>query len=350
MKPVIQITPYDRAFYDEFIRDFLPPAVIDIHTHVWLEQFRSTDPNPRPLVTWPARVASENSIEHLRETYELMFPGKIVTPLVFANVLSRKDCLEAGNDYIAECMKTWNLPGLIWSTPDWNGQELETKIRAGNFRGAKSYLALAPAHIPDSEITIYDFFPPPQLEVLNHHGWIMMLHIPRPGRLRDPVNLRQMIEIEKKYPNIKLIIAHVGRAYCPEDIGNAFETLADTRSLMFDISANTNRIVFEKLISEVGSERILFGSDLPIARMRMRRICENGRYVNLVPRGLYGDVSADPNMREVEVDDAEQMTFFLYEEIKAFRLAAEKAGLNKNDIEDIFCHNARRLIQDTMET
>ena len=51
--------------------------------------------------------------------------------------------------------------------------------------------------------------------------------------------MTQMIEIEKAYPNIKVIIAHVGRAYCPEDVGDAFETLAETRPMRFDISANT---------------------------------------------------------------------------------------------------------------
>ena len=42
---------------------------------------------------------------------------------------------------------------------------------------------------------------------------------------------------------------------------------------------------------------------MPILRMRARRICENGIYVNLVPKGLYGDVSGDIHMREV--DDAQ---------------------------------------------
>jgi hypothetical protein len=35
-----------------------------------------------------------------------------------------------------------------------------------------------------------------------------MLHIPRDGRLKDPVNLRQMIEIEQAYP--RLFIVHGG--------------------------------------------------------------------------------------------------------------------------------------------
>ena len=153
-----------------------------------------------------------------------------------------------------------------------------------------------------------------------------------------------MLEIERDYPALKLIVAHVGRAYCDGDVGNAFEVLADTERMCFDISANTNVHVFEQLLRCVGPQRVLFGSDLPITRMRMRRIEQNDRYVNLVPRGLYGDVSSDPNMAEVDAPEAGQLTFFLYEELDAFRRAAESVGLSSDDVQDVFHDNARRLL------
>ena len=128
------------------------------------------------------------------------------------------------------------------------------------------------------------------------------------------------------------------------DVGNAFEVLADTERVCFDISANTNAQVFEQLLRCVGPQRVLFGSDLPITRMRMRRIERDGHYVNLVPRGLYGDVSGDPNMREVSDEEARKLTFFLYEELAAFRRAAEAEGLTRADVEDVFHNNARRLL------
>ncbi len=156
--------------------------------------------------------------------------------------------------------------------------------------------------------------------------------------------MAQMLEIERNYPSIKLIIAHVGRAYCPEDVGDAFDILAETRNMVFDFSANTNTEVFRQLIRAVGPKRILFGSDFPILRMRTRRICENGNYVNLVAKGMYGDVSGDSHMREVEGAEADSLTFFMYEEIEAFRAAATAEGLSKSDIENIFYGNARSLI------
>jgi predicted TIM-barrel fold metal-dependent hydrolase len=171
-----------------------------------------------------------------------------------------------------------------------------------------------------------------------------MLHLPRPQRLQDPLNLQHLLEIENDYPNIKLIVAHIGRAYCPEDVGNAFQVLQNTTRMHFDFSANTNADIMAQLIRAVGVKRVVFGSDMPILRMRMRRICEHGKYINLVPPGLYGDVSDDPNLREVSADEGETLSFFLYEELFAMRRAAEMTNLDATDLHDIFYNNAARLI------
>lgn len=341
---MLEIRPVDQVFYEKNIKDFLPDKIIDIHTHVWLEKFiKINNNNPTRMVTWPELVAKDNSIEDLLKTYELMFPGKSVTPMIFSN-LGPDDDFEAANEYVQVCSKKFNFPALLFTAPKWSSQELEDRIIKGGFLGCKVYLNLAEAYIPEKEIRIFDFLPHHQLEILDKHGWIVMLHIPRDGRMKDPVNLAQMLEIEKRYPRVKVIIAHVGRCYCPEDLGNAFEVLAETKNMMFDFSANTNQYVFEQLIKAVGPKRILFGSDMPILRMRSRRICENGKYVNLVPKGLYGDVSGDSHMHEVIGEQAETITFFMYEEINAFRLAAKATGMGKSEIEDIFYNNSALLI------
>ena len=344
MSRLFDVKDVDRKLYQERLKSFLPDRIIDIHTHVWLKSFRRAARTGR-AVTWPLRVAEQSPIEELIETYRLLFPGKSVKPLVFSLVESHEDDFEAANAYVSRAGSEHGLSALVFASPQWSAERLEQEIRRGGFIGAKVYLTLSPAHLPADEIRIFDFLPHHQLEVLDRHGWIVMLHIPRSTRLRDPVNLADMLEIERRYPNARVIIAHVGRAYCPEDVGNAFTVLARTQRMLFDISANTNAAVFEQLIRTVGPQRILFGSDLPITRMRMRRICENGNYINLVPKGLYGDVSDDRHMREVDSEQADALSFFLYEEIDAFRRAAQATGLTPRDIEDIFHGNAVRLTE-----
>lgn len=347
MKALFEVTPFDRTFYERRLRNWLPERIIDVHTHVWLKTFnkyRAEPGQPSRTVVWPSRVANENPVEHLLETYRLLFPGKAVLPLMFAT-LAQSRHLDAVNAYVAGVSRKHGFPALIFSDPRWPAEVLEQKIRKGGFLGIKSYYHLVPAYLPSPEIRIYDYFPPHQLELMNRHGWIVMLHIPRNGRLRDPVNLTQMCEIEKRYPNLQLVIAHVGRAYCPDDIGDAFKVLSKTKRMHFDVSANTNAVAFQRLLETVGPKRVLFGSDMPVLRMRTRRICERGFYVNLVPKGLYGDVSTDAHMREVTGEQAEKLTFFMYEELDALRRAALAAGVSRVDLQDVFYNNAARIIR-----
>ena len=176
-------------------------------------------------------------------------------------------------------------------------------------------------------------------------GGIVMLHIPRALRLRDPINLAQMMEIEERYPRAKVIIAHIGRAYAPEDIGNAFDVLKNTKNMKFDFTANVLTEAMVKCIEAVGTKRLMFGSDMPITKMRMYRIVENGKYINVVPRGAYGDVSNDSHMRETDETD---VTTFMYEEMRAIKRAASELALSKDDIENIMYKNASELFGYTL--
>jgi uncharacterized protein len=338
----LEIKPVDKAFYEQHL-DFLPPRLIDIHTHVVLRSHLQASPVARRGPTWPGRVAPENPVGDLLETYRLMFPRQSVTPVIFGPATREYD-LDASNRYVSQAAGEHLLPSLLVTTPAWTAAELEGCVVEGGFLGLKPYLEWAPPHIPSDDITIFDFLPREHLAVADAHGWIVMLHIPRRGRLRDPLNLEMMLEIEHRYPNVQLVIAHIGRAYCPEDVGDAFEVLKDARKMHFDFCANTSAYAMERLLAAVGPRRVVFGSDLPVARMRMRRICAGGFYVNLVPSGLYGDVSDDPHMREVSAEEGARLSFFMYEELLAFRQAAEAVGLRAEDIADVMYNNAARLI------
>jgi len=340
---LFEVKDVDKRTYAEKLADFLPRKIIDIHTHIWLKEFRAEPPAGARGQTWPRRVAVDNSIEDLLATYRLMLPEQEVTPVVFGWP-EREANLALTNAYASRSARDHNLAGLLVTTPEWSGAEVERRAQEGGFVGLKPYLNWAPLGIPSAEITNYDFLPHAHLEAADRHGWIVLLHIPRPDRLRDPINLAQMLEIEERYPNLHLVIAHIGRAYCPEDIGDAFEVLRPSKRMVFDFSANTSPSVIEGALRAFGPQRLVFGSDMPILRMRMRRICENGAYVNLVPPGLYGDVSGDPHMREVSAEEGERLSFFLYEQLYAFRCAAEAVGLSRADIEDVFYNTATKII------
>lgn len=338
-----EVRDRDLELFHRHLAGFLPARMIDVHSHVWLKALVNSSSPVSHTTSWPDRVADENPIDHLLRTYELLLPGKAVTPVIFG--FPRRDVsLDQSNDYVADAARMHGLPALMLSTPKWSGEEVERRSEAGGFIGLKPYLSFAPAHLSGDHVTVYDFLPHTHLEVADQHGWLVMLHLPRSARLKDATNLQHLLEIERRYPHAQVVVAHIGRAYCPEDVGSAFDVLRDTEHLLFDISANTNTWVMEQLVKSVGAGRILFGSDLPILRMRMRRICQNGVYVNLVPPGLYGDVTGESHMREVSPERAASLSFFMYEELLAFRRAAEATDLTQADLTSVFYGNAATVI------
>ena len=333
----IDLTDHDKKLYEEELAEFLPDKIIDVHIHIWLDGMLRQNEEEKGVVSWPMLVAPHCSAEDLFHSYAQMFPEKTVKPVLMTSPLAR---LDEGNAYAAACAKKYGLPAYYCIRHDTPLDDIRKAIAEDGFCGVKPYQNHSPAYIPANEIRIYDFITPEQLALMDELGAFVMLHISRPGRLRDPVNLGQMLEIDERYPNAKIIIAHIGRAYSPEDLGNAFDLLKDTKHLLFDFSANTQDKAMSACISAMGPERVLFGSDMPITKMRMYRVSENGRYINVVPRGLYGDVSGDLNMRET---DEENISIFMYEELLAFKRCAQELALARSDVEKIFYTNALRL-------
>lgn len=341
---LLDVKPYDREFYETKLKDFLPDTFIDCHAHIWHDRFCVFEDTKHRSQLWPMMVAKDNPIEDLEETNKELFPGKRVLSALYSHTHISVDLRQA-NPYVAECARRYGYPALYVSHPSQSAEEVEREVQADPvFKGLKVYLEYAPSYIPNNEIRIYDFLPPRHLALANKHKWVVQLHIPRPGRLADPVNYIQLGEIEEKYPDLQLLVAHLGRAYADEDVGNALEYLKDTRKTVWDFTANTNENVIRQVLEHFGPERLIYGSDFPIFRMKARRVVENAFYINEIPEGsLGGAAEKDAHLREIPYPEAEKITFFIYEEIDSCRRACERLGLTKTDVEKIFYSNSAKI-------
>ena len=130
---LFEVKDYDRKIYEEELRDFLPERILDVHTHVWLDELCDpVDPEiAARTVNRPEMVAKDNSIEDLQETFRLLFPGKEVTALMF----SGDDASVANNAYVAESARKTGWPALYYSRPHQTADELEEIIRKNGFLG-----------------------------------------------------------------------------------------------------------------------------------------------------------------------------------------------------------------------
>ncbi|MCC7146271.1 MAG: amidohydrolase family protein [Phycisphaeraceae bacterium] len=331
----------DMAFYQERLKGFLPEKFIDIHGHI-----SACEPASEPPTDWAVRVTNARGlrIEEYFDWQIKMFPGKDVRPLVFGH--PRPERIEEENAYVAESLTKYGsdrLWGLLLESPYWSVQELEKRFKAGRFLGLKPYPTM-PTRVPTKDVKIFDMLPHEHLEWANEHRLIVMLHVPRGDRrIADEFNLTQLEEINRRYPKLKLIIAHIGRAYTNTPDGHdAIKRLAQCTNLLWDFCANDCQPIMETLIKAVGPKRIMYGSDLPILAFRGQRLDVKGEYVNVIYQADWEDKRT---RRPAAGDD--QYTFFLYQQIDSFRKAAENCGLSRGDVEDVFYRNSAQLLGET---
>jgi hypothetical protein len=326
----------DLPFYRRNLEEQLPERIIDIHCHVG--RMEHVDRSISLPAFWADRMCQAFSADAMMQTYRMLMPGKKVQPVWFA-FPRRNVHLDEANSYAARAAHEYGTSSLLVTRPTWTQDEVWQRAKAGGHRGLKPYFYLVEGK-PAADVTVFDCLPHAHLDLANKHGWIVVLHLPRSRRLADPSNLAQVKEICTTYPNIKLIIAHVGRAYCRSFALAGLPALKNCDKLYWDFSANCNQEVMEMLLQQVEPQRILYGSDLPLVAMRLKRICEGDNYINLVRKTRYNDAQT---RRDPENEDT--FTSLLYESIAAFLRAAQARGLSRADIGDVFHDNAQRLLQ-----
>ena len=278
----------------------------------------------------------QQSWDELRYNYSLLFPDRKVSSLAFGSVFRETD-IERNNDYVLAGVKRQEnrAAGLLVTRPEWDPTVISRAVRDG-FSGIKPYPDLAP--VESSEVSIFDFAPKEHLAALDETSGILMLHLPRAGRLADKDNIRELTEISQTYPSIKLIVAHIGRSFCLPTASKGLPSFVQAANIFFDTSANLNADVFQYALETVGPDRILFGSDLPITLMRGMREHLGDKYVN------YTDAPYSWNVNRKSPSEEARYTYFLYEEIRAIITAMDRSGLGKEIAGKIFYSNSARLL------
>ena len=327
----------DRQVYEDELLPWLPERIIDLHLHVYLEKHMDPATPERKAERWPIEIASQQSFEEMRANFKMLFPRQRVHGLVFANV-SRETHIEENNAYVLEGLNDPrnDIDALFVTRPEWDASVITDAMRKG-FVGIKPYPDLSPQK--SREVGIFDFLPKTHLAELNRLRGIVMLHLPRVGRLGDPNNIRELLELNDEFPDLRLVVAHVGRAYCMPTLKRGLPPFKDRPGVLFDITANVNPDVMEYALETVGPDRLHYGSDLPVMLMRGIREYEGENYINFTN----GPYSWNKNRKSPEVEA--RYTYFVYEELRALIKAVQRLGLGREVVEQILYTNSAKLLQ-----
>lgn len=335
----------DLKIFKEEFSDFLPVEIIDSHVHLWKKDFFKENVPESRLKQSPALdqdIIGGFTFEDFKNITEKIFPGIKCSGLFFGLPIKEADLGEM-NKYVSDvCVKNSSY-GLFNPEPDL--KEIPKDFFRKRFVGFKPYPDLVDFKAPkdfsklDIDVTMYSYMSEAVLEFANKHKLIIVNHIPRAKRLNDENNIKEIVDITSRYPDIKMILAHAGRSYTYYDIKDSIKHLKEIKNLYVDTAMINSFSVNKVLMGELGSERILYGSDLPIAIFKGKNIDINNRHYFVTNTPKVWSISSS----EMKLDS---FTFFIYEIIRAIRVAAKSLNLSKEDIDNIFYLNAKRLIED----
>jgi uncharacterized protein len=325
----------DLPIYQKELAEWLPERMFDVHAHAWLPEH-----NLRPISEERVGLVFEAesvSWAELREAYDLLFPGKAVEWLAFGMPLSVVN-REANNDYVATQIDNRTTFGLYVVKPEeTDATALLEKLKAGGFVGFKPYLSFV-TWKPLEAIRILDFLTEAQLEVAHRYHLPIMLHVPRDRRLADPDNLADLETIAATYPQARIILAHGGRAYSADLINEALNVVERLDNMYFEFSNVQSAEVVEAILRRMPLERLMYGSDIPVATVRGYMFMLNGQRVALTRKPFAWSISGKPGQL--------RCTFMGYEQIRAMKSACERVGIGREGVEALFYNNARRLVDE----
>lgn len=270
---------YNERIFLEELDGFLPARIFDAHTHVGPEDGFPAD---RPYSCGGVPIRSYN-YQELERDLTISFPGRRCEALCFGfpdpaypNRLI--------NRYVGGCADFRRFFPLRLLDPRRDRvEEVIADLEDQGFLGFKPYPDFArPDDLPHAEIA--EMLPEWAMAMAHERSLLVMLHIPRPGRLEDPLNRRQLAEICSRWPGARIVLAHAGRAYYLRGITGWLEGLRELPNLFFDTAMVQNWEVLAYLFRRVPIRKVLFGSDTPIALAQGKAVEINHQYTYVTPR------------------------------------------------------------------
>ncbi|MEO5997712.1 MAG: aminotransferase class III-fold pyridoxal phosphate-dependent enzyme [Chitinophagaceae bacterium] len=324
------ITNNDRDLMSR-LNGFIPDEIYDIHTHPYNPSHFAPD-------AWPflKDAGTLGCVAH-RNTLLGYMPTKTIHGLYFG-MPHRSADRTTMNTWVREETNRNGSPisrSLKVVTPSDDPVLLADELRRGMFIGFKVYHIYSSR--PDTmNASITEYAPDWMWEILQEMQGIMLLHIVRDGAMDDIDNQKEIRRLCKKYPKVKLILAHIARSFNYRNARNGLQTLTDIDNVVVDTSAICEAESFAAALKIVGPRRMLWGSDFAVSEMRGRCITTGSHFFWLHPQLISQDYHPATTS---------QMTLIGIESLLTLQEACEDAGLTKSDIEDIFLNNALRLLK-----
>jgi glutamate-1-semialdehyde 2,1-aminomutase len=322
------VTDTDRELFDRELDSFVPPVIFDAHAHWYRADHFPVEALPGLLKSGPAIAGSAAYDEAICR----LIPHRQHEGLFFPFPHAQVD-VDAGNEFLHQQLQVRpGSRGQMLVTPAQDPEFIRQTVRRRRFVGLKCYHVWSPRR-PTFDSLIEEFLPEEQVRIADEEGLSITLHIVRARALADASNQDTIRRYCRRYPNVRLILAHAARGFNPHHTIQGIESLRGLPNVWFDTSAVTDAGAIEAIIRTLGHERVLYGSDFPVSHVR-------GRCVALGDSFLW--ISADNTDLAVPYADL-NLSLVGLESLRTLKVAALSMRLTDSQVQDIFHHNAARL-------
>jgi hypothetical protein len=327
-----ETTQHERnlTIFQNELDEFLPERLVDFHIHIFPPGTTGDD-----MFCCAGHDLPAYTLDDLARDMAELYPGRETAGVVFGLPYPGYD-RALNNRYIAGGCDGRTSYGLRLLDPlEDTAEGLASDLRSGAFLGVKPYLDYVRKENPN-EVEVPEMLPDWAMEVVNDLGLAVMLHIPRKGRLADPLNKRQVRELCRRFPQARIVLAHIGRAYYPANIIGHIEDYLGHDNLYADLAMLNNWEVLEYAFAQFPEDKLLYGTDLPIAVAPGKAVEINDQYTYVTPVPWKLAIS----------DEHGRLTFtsFVYEELRAVKKACQRLGKPRSFVERLFHRNADNLI------
>jgi uncharacterized protein len=344
----------DMPFYEKSIAPILPDKVLDFHTHAWLYNQWLTGKGEKSTkdakALSSAKLGTFNTAKYMATEVEYtleqlfadgrrMFPDKEYQAVCFGQPTPAVD-IRLTNKYIVENARNKGMfPLIVAGGGLIPAAELRESIKRDGYFGYKVFLNWVGNDYKN--IRVEDMLTEEEMALADELKLIVLLHVPRSGRLADPEIQQGVRKYALTYPGSSIVLAHCGRCYHPDEMRSAVKAVCDLENVYMDTSMVMDPVVLEMAMRSLGPERLLYATDFPVAAMRGRRVNVMDHWVDVVLEGY-------PESDFRVASDGIRATFMAYEIAVAIALAADMSGISEGRLKSIFYDNGEALLKKVM--
>ncbi len=305
----------------------LPERVFDAHAHVYRSSHFSAPP------TLAARGPGEAGARHWRQAVgEQVGRERLQGALLLPYPAKDLDVAMANKFVLAETAGDRCCRAAVVVTPQSQRSEFAEPLASPQVAGFKPYHVFS-THEPTFDSPIAGFVPEWVWELAHAHRKILLLHLVKDRALADPSNQAEIVARCRRYPNAQLVLAHAARGFHAPNTVRGIDALVGLDNVWFDTSAVCETEPIVAVLERFGPRRVMWGSDFPVSQLRGRCVTIGTGFAWITDDHVAWDSQFFGRPLAVGL-----------ESLRATLDAAEQLGLNRNDLRDIFCSNALRLL------